>query len=197
MEMPKPGDVHKRLGALVGSWSGRETLQPAPWDPAGGSARARVTNRSILDGFGVVQEYEQERGGRVNFRGHGVFWYDDQKKEYVLSWWDSMSGRPAEYRGQFRGDALELISPMPQGGHGRTTFDMSRPGKYRFLMEISPDASQWQTAMEGVYDKANASDAGMRARPARKGPAKAKKAAARKPAPRPKRRTATRRGRRR
>ena len=44
MDMPKPGDVHKRLSALVGNWSGRETLQPAPWDPAGGSARARVTN---------------------------------------------------------------------------------------------------------------------------------------------------------
>ena len=197
MEMPKPGDVHKRLSALVGNWSGRETLQPAPWDPAGGSARARVTNRSILDGFGVVQDYEQERGGAVNFRGHGVFWYDDQKKEYVMTWWDSMSGRAGEYRGQFRGDALELTSPMPQGGHGRTTFDMSRPGKYRFLMEISPDGSQWQTAMEGSYDKANPSDAGMRAKPATKRPAKTKKVAARKPAAKPKRRTTTKRGRRR
>jgi uncharacterized protein DUF1579 len=183
MDMPKPGDAHKRLSALVGSWSGTETLQPAPWDPAGGSAKARVSNRSILDGFGVVQEYEQERGGKVNFRGHGVFWYDDQKKEYVMTWWDSMAGRPGEYRGHFNGNVLELSSPMPQGGHSRTKFDLANPDKYGFVMEISPDGQQWQTAMEGRYAKANASDAGMRAKPGVRKPApRAKKAPAKKPA---------------
>ena len=190
MNMPKPGDAHKRLGALVGSWSGSETLQPAPWDPVGGTANARVTNRSILDGFGVVQEYEQERGGKVNFRGHGVFWYDDQKKEYVMTWWDSMVGRPGEYRGQFNGSVLELSSPMPQGGHSRTKFDLTKPDRYGFVMEISPDGSQWQTAMEGRYGRANASDAGMRGTPtARKAAPNAAKAR-KKPAAKPARRAA-------
>lgn len=169
MDMPKPGDAHKRLGAFVGTWSGNETLHPSPWDPAGGPAKARLTNRSILDGFGVVQEYEQARGGKVTFRGHGVFWYDDQKKEFVLTWWDSMSGRPGEYRGQFNGNVLRLDCPMPQGGHSRTSFDLSKPGRYGFSMEVSPDGQQWQPAMDGTYAK-DAAPAAKTAAPAQPAP---------------------------
>ena len=152
MEMPKPGDAHRRLQKLVGAWTGTEKLHPSPWDPVGGPAKARVLNRSILDGFGVIQEYEQSRGGQVNFRGLGVFWYDDEKKEYVMTWWDSMAGRPGEYRGQFEGDVLRLAAPMPGGtGHSRTAFDTSKPGRYAFSMDISPDGQQWMPSMEGTY----------------------------------------------
>ena len=45
MDMPKPGDAHKKLETLVGEWQGDETLHPAPWD-AGGAAtgqRSRAT----------------------------------------------------------------------------------------------------------------------------------------------------------
>jgi hypothetical protein len=114
-----------------------------------------------------------------------------------MTWWDSMSGRPGEYRGQFNGNVLELASPMPQGGQSRTKFDLSRPGSYGFLMEISPDGNQWQAAMEGRYSKANASDAGMRTKPAAKRLAKAKKRVPGKTAAKPKRRADAKRGRRR
>lgn len=44
MDMPKPGDPHQKLAALVGGWSGGETLHPSPSDPAGGTARAQVSD---------------------------------------------------------------------------------------------------------------------------------------------------------
>jgi len=95
MDMPKPGDAHKKLSALIGEWSGTEKLHPSPWDPAGGTAEARVINRWVADGFAVVQEYEQSRNGQVTFRGHGVFWFDPQRDEYVMHWWDARAARPA------------------------------------------------------------------------------------------------------
>jgi len=153
MEMPKPGDWHRRLSALVGTWTGAERLHPAPWDPTGGPATAKIVNRTILDGFAVVQEYAQTRAGRVNFRGYGVIWFDAEKQQYVMTWWDSMAGRPAEYRGSFSGDVLQLSSPMPQGGHSRAAFDLSKPGQYKFLMEVSGDGHSWSPAMEGTYKK--------------------------------------------
>jgi hypothetical protein len=173
MEMPKPGDAHKKLERLIGEWGGAETLHPAPWDPTGGPASARIVNRSIVDGFAVVQEYEQRRGGKVTFRGHGVFWYDAPKQQYVMSWWDSMGGSGGEFRGGFNGDVLELSAPMPQGGQSRASFDMSTPGQYAFVMEVSGDGQTWQPAMEGRYRRGVA---------ARKAGKKAAKKAARRSA---------------
>jgi len=43
----------------------------------------------------------------VTFSGHGVFWFDPSKQEYVMHWWDSMGGTGGEYRGQFSGDAWQ------------------------------------------------------------------------------------------
>lgn len=151
MDMPKPGDAHRRLSRLVGRWTGGEKLYPGPWDPTGGPATATITNRVILDGFAVVQEYAQSRRGQVNFRGHGVFWYDQERQQYVMTWWDSLAGRPGEFRGSFNGEVLQLSSPMQQGGHSRAAFDLSKRGQYKFVMEISQDGQSWTPAMEGTY----------------------------------------------
>ena len=171
MDMPKPGDAHKKLSALIGEWSGTEKLHPSPWDPAGGTAEARVINRWVADGFAVVQEYEQSRNGQVTFRGHGVFWFDPQRDEYVMHWWDSMGGAAGEFRGRFDGNVLALASPMPQGGHSRTSWTLTGDDAHDFLMEMSPDGQSWAPAMEGQYRKAVRTGA-------RKAARKAKKAAA-------------------
>jgi Protein of unknown function (DUF1579) len=169
MDVPKPGDAHQKLAALIGEWAGEETLHPAPWDPAGGAASARVTNRWAVDGFAVLQEYEQSRNGQVTFRGHGVFWYDPRREEYVMHWWDSMAGTAGEYRGRFDGQRLTLGAPMPNGGQSRTTWLLTGPNAHDFLMEISPDGETWMPAMEGQYQRRRA------AQPAKKRSASAKK----------------------
>jgi hypothetical protein len=151
MEMPKPGDAHKKLSDLVGEWHGAETLHPSPWD-VGGAATGRTVNRWILDGFAIHQEYEQVRDGKVTFRGHGVIWYDASRGDYVMHWWDSMGGTVNEYRGRLEGNRLELSAPMPQGGVSRTSWLLA-PDAHDFLMEISPDGSDWQPAMAGRYTK--------------------------------------------
>jgi Protein of unknown function (DUF1579) len=153
MEMPKPHEALKKLQRMIGEWSGGETMHPAPWDPKGGPATARIVNRSILDGHAVVQEYQQRRNDAPNFAGHGVFWYDRAKNQLVMTWWDSMGGSGSEFRGDFTGDVLELQRPMPQGGQSRASFDLSKPGQYSFLMTISGDGQNWQPAMEGQYRK--------------------------------------------
>ncbi len=177
MEMPKPGDAHARLHALAGQWGGEETVYPAPWEPAGGSATAFIHNRVVLNGFAVVQEYEQYRDGKPTFSGHGLFWWDAAAREYVMTWTDSAMGTPANYRGAFDGDVLRLLNTMPQGGFARCSFDCGMPGEYVFLMEVSQDGETWTPAMEGAY--------GLLTRPvpqARKKPATRKKSSAKTPA---------------
>lgn len=152
MEMPKVTDAHRKLDVLVGSWTGEERISPSPFDPQGGTAIGRVQNRAALDGFAVVQDYEQERGGKVTFRGHGIFRFDGMQNTYVMHWFDSMGMPPGEYRGTFDGNVLMLLSTTPFG-QSRATFDFREKGRYVFKMDVSPDGANWHPFMEGSYQK--------------------------------------------
>ena len=152
MEMPKPTDAHKKLERLAGKWKGEEKMYPSPWDPAGGMAVARVNNRPALDGFTVVQDYEQERNGAVTFRGHGVFSYDTAQQCYVLHWWDTMGMPPNQFKGTIDGNILTLTDKNPRG-LSRAVFDLRQEGKYNFKMEVSQDGKQWMTFVEGNYNR--------------------------------------------
>jgi hypothetical protein len=150
MQMPQATDAHRRMQVLAGTWVGEERIHPSPVDPAGGTARARVRNVTSLDGFAVVQDYEQERGGRVNFRGHGVFRFDAGRAQYVLHWFDSFGQPPAEFWGTFDGDVLTLTSRGPLG-HVRARWDVAEPGRYAYQMDVSPDGAQCMRFIDGTY----------------------------------------------
>jgi hypothetical protein len=157
MEMPKLSDAHRQLERFVGNWTGEEKIAPSPWDPQGGSAIGRVNNRLALDGFVVVQDYEQERNGAVTFRGHGVFSYDPNQDCYLMHWWDSMGMPPNVFKGNFDGQVATLVcedGPMKS----RATFDLG-DNNYSFRMEVSQDGANWMTFMEGTYARQGASGA--------------------------------------
>lgn len=150
MEIPRPACEHEALAMLVGDWLGQETIHPSPFDPVGGPAIGRVRNRAALDGFAVIQEYEQERNGAVNFRGHAVFRWDAADLCYVLNWFDSFGFNPIEYRGGLQGKTLSLTARQAQG-FARAVFDFSQEDCYRYRMEVSPDGDQWFAFTEGEY----------------------------------------------
>src|SRR4051794_16502855 len=120
MEMPKPQAEHTKLAQLAGTWEGEETLSASPWGP-GGKAFGRYTMRSDLDGFFVIQDYVEERDGKVSFRGHGVFGFDSNAKQYTWYWVDSMGGPADPARGSWNGDTMIFTSKNPQN-EGRYTW---------------------------------------------------------------------------
>jgi hypothetical protein len=151
MQMPTPTEGHRQLERLVGKWTGEEKIFPSPWDPKGGHATGLVHNRATIDGFAVVQDYAQQRGAAVTYRGHGVFRYDQETSRVELYWFDSMGMAPAIYRGSFDGDVLTLTHERPQG-HSRAVFDFSgHHARYRYRMEVSPDGAHWHPFIEGDY----------------------------------------------
>ena len=68
-----------------------------------------------------------------------------------MTWFDSTSGAPSEFRGSFDGDVLHLVHERPHGGFSRCSFDCGLPGEYVFTMEVSPDGTVWTPAIEGAY----------------------------------------------
>lgn len=152
MEMPKPSEAHRKLEKMVGDWTGEEKIYPSPFDPQGGVAIARVHNKLGLAGFAVIQDYEQERNGVVNFSGHGIFRHDAFQNCYVMHWFDSMGMPPSEFKGTFDNDVMIATAKQAQGV-SRATLDFSKAGTYTFKMEVSPDGNQWFPFMEGKYAK--------------------------------------------
>ena len=152
MVMPVPSPAHHALKILEGTWIGEEQMHPSPFVPSGASAMGRVVNRIALDGFAVIQDYEQENDGKVNFRGHGIFRWDAAKSAYVLHWFDSFGLPPTEYVGSLDDKVFTLTSAI-QDGFARATFDFSHHGHYHYLLEVSPDGAAWQPSMEGRYDR--------------------------------------------
>jgi hypothetical protein len=150
--MPQPNEHHRKLHRLAGT--GEETLSPSPWGP-GAQATGRYTGRVDIDGFFVIQDYVQEREGRISYRGHGIFGWDDRRKSYIWYWIDSTGEvPPSPSRGQWNGDTL-LFEHEPMGDRrGRYTFQFPDETSYRFKIENSQDGGKtWQIFMEGSYHK--------------------------------------------
>jgi hypothetical protein len=151
MEMPKPGLEHERLARLAGDWVGEERLLPSLWDPAGGTAVGRLNARIALDGFYLISDYEQERNGSVNFRGHGVYGWDVRGQCYTMHWFDSTGiEHDAPGLGSWEADTLTLVHETRHTGSTRYVYEVG-DGSYRLRLEHSVDGKQWSTFMEGSY----------------------------------------------
>jgi hypothetical protein len=150
MEMPKLTPAHAKLNKLVGNWTAEERLWPSPWMPEGGAAVGRVANRLALDGFAIVQDYEQEQKGVVNLRGLAIIRWDADEQCYIFSWLDSLGMPPNDFKGDFTDDVLTVINHSAQG-HTRATFDFRDEGVYHYRMEVSPDGANWLPFITADY----------------------------------------------
>jgi hypothetical protein len=148
MEMPQPSEGHRKLHTMAGRWEGEETMYPSRWDPKGGTAIGRINSRIALNGFVVINDYEQERDGHITFEGHGIYTYDPKAESYTLVWVDSMGAPPEIFKGNFEGDILTVAHGGP-GMHVRVTYDMSQPNCLVRSMEISQDGKDWKRFLDG------------------------------------------------
>ena len=151
MEMPNVQEQHRRLEKLAGSWVGEETLSPSPWDPKGGPAMGKIEARVGLDGFFLISDYVQERNGKVSYRGHGVYGYDQKQGRWTMHWFDNMGmGCTGVALGIWEGDKL-IFQSQGEMGHGRFTYTFLADGRHNFKLENSMDGKNWQLFMEGNY----------------------------------------------
>ena len=90
MKAGTPGEQHKRLGALAGSW----TVHGKFWQPGGGGTPAEMTGsaevKPLMDGRYVHEEFSGDFMG-MPFRGVGVTGFDNVRQKYLSTWIDNMS----------------------------------------------------------------------------------------------------------
>jgi hypothetical protein len=90
-KLATPGDHHKRMASLVGSWTTKTTMWMEPDKPPMESTGA-CEQKMLLGGRYLQQEYtgENEMMGGA-FTGINLIGYDNYTKKYVSTWIDSMS----------------------------------------------------------------------------------------------------------
>jgi hypothetical protein len=86
MAYATPGDSHKTLANLVGTWDAnvKNYMGPAPMESKG-----VTTITSIMDGRYIMEKAEGEAMG-APFQGIGIYGFDNALKKYVATWVDNM-----------------------------------------------------------------------------------------------------------
>jgi hypothetical protein len=90
MKHATPGEGHKKLQPLIGSWtySGKFWMDPAA-PPVEGTGTAE--RKWILDGRYLSEVVKGQMPGMGPFEGHGLWGYDNHTKKYFGLWIDSMT----------------------------------------------------------------------------------------------------------
>jgi len=83
-----PGDNHKMLQKMVGSWTTSNKAWMGPGEPEVSPGTCEV--KSIMDGRYLVEEFTGSMMGKP-FVGHSMSGYDNLKKKFVSTWIDNMS----------------------------------------------------------------------------------------------------------
>jgi Protein of unknown function (DUF1579). len=89
MKAATPGDAHKKLGAMIGTFNCdvKMFMQPGAPPAAGGGVSE---NTWALDGRWVEERFTGKFMG-MPFSGIGYTGYDNVKKQYVGAWMDNMT----------------------------------------------------------------------------------------------------------
>ena len=158
-KLATPGEPHKQLASLAGSWTTKTKSWMEPNKPpmeSTGSCEEKI----LLDGRYLQQECTGEMMGQP-FTGIGVQGYDNFTKKYVATWMDSMGtgifvmdgtasadgktitlkgGHPDPFEGVMKHRAVwKFVDANTQ------TFEMYHVGKHRKdmkMMEITYQRKQ-------------------------------------------------------
>jgi hypothetical protein len=147
---PTPTEEHRRLSVFAGEWDGEEMVFPSRW-VSGGPATSKVTARMGLNGFYLIQDTRQMRGGKESFATHGLFTYDREDRSYKLFWHDSLGySAPSPASGGWSGTSLILVRGSLRG-NARHVYDVVDDKTYNLRIQFSPDAEGWADVLTGVY----------------------------------------------
>jgi len=129
----EPGPNHKRLNPLIGDWNCFVRVWEAPGGPQHDS-KATYQRRWILGGRFIEEKYEGQFMNQP-FSGFGLLGYDNQKKNYVSLWADTMMTCFITQTGQAdaAGKVITFTGQMDDPVTGQ-------PKKLKSILRIESDA---------------------------------------------------------
>ena len=120
-KLAMPGEPHKQLAALAGSWTTQAKSMDVPNKPPMESA-GTAEMKMLLDGRFLQQEFTGEMMGQP-FSGIGIDGYDNLRKKYVTTWIDTMGTGIFSMEGTASADGktITLKGQHAEAGGGHMT----------------------------------------------------------------------------
>jgi hypothetical protein len=156
-EFPPPAKEHQWLQQLVGEWNSECEMYPPGMDPI--KTQGTESVRSV-GGFWTIAE---NKGSflKAPFTGVMTLGYDGDKKKYVGTWVDSMSGYLWTYEGSVdaSGKVLTLTAegPCPAAPGELMKFkevlEIKSPDHKVFTSSFQEKNGQWTTGMKINYTR--------------------------------------------
>lgn len=115
MGLQKPGPEFDVFKTDLGTWDVEIKTWGGTSEPT--VTKGRETNR-MLGGFWFLTDFQGKMMG-MEFKGHGIYSYDREKKQYVGTWIDSMTPRKMDMVGKYDKDSKTMtykgMAPAPSG----------------------------------------------------------------------------------
>jgi hypothetical protein len=106
-KLATPGEPHRVLASLAGSWDCKTKFWPDPSSPPMESS-GTCEQKMLLGGRFLQQEFTGEMMGS-SFTGIGFTGYDNHTKKYVSTWMDSMGTGIMFFEGTGSADGKVVI----------------------------------------------------------------------------------------
>ncbi len=104
--MPKPGNEHRMLTSMVGTWNCDVEVFPMPGAPA---MKSKGTEEVVALGeFWTIGRFKGEMMG-MPFEGQGISGYDPVRKKFTNYWIDSMTPTGMMGEGTWNEEKKELV----------------------------------------------------------------------------------------
>jgi hypothetical protein len=156
-QLATPGEPHKMLASLAGSWTTKAKEWMEPGKPATES-EGTAEIKTLMDGRFIYQEYRGTMMGQP-YSGIGIDGYDNMKKKYVTAWMDSMGTGLFIMEGTAGADGrtitLKGSHPEPGGGqmHHRAVWKIADSNTQTFEMYGTHHGQKESKVLEITYTR--------------------------------------------
>ena len=156
-KLATPGDPHKLLAGMTGSWNTRTRTWMEPGAPPMESS-GTCEQRMLLGGRYLQQEFTGDMMGTI-FNGIGITGYDNNKKKYVSTWMDSMSTGIFFFEGTAGPDDRTIIQtclyddPIKGAVKWRSVTKIVDDDTHVFEMFVTDKSDKEEKMMEITYTR--------------------------------------------
>ena len=152
---PPPAPELQKLAFMAGHWSAEGTATMGP--PGTPSTKwSESSDAEWMDGkYFLVENSSMDMASMGKGHEMSVMGYDSDNKVYTYTAFNSW-GEAEKSTGTVNGDTWTWTSDEHMGGQtmkGRFTMKVLSPTSYTMKFELSPDGTNWMTAMEGKATK--------------------------------------------
>ena len=151
---PKSGPEHKKMEALVGTWTYEGDAKKSAFGPPG-----RVSGTDVfemLPGGLYIQHHYDEKNPLGNMKGTEIWAYDPVKKVYTNSYFNS-TGEFGSGTGTLSGNTWiftgSAVTYDAKTAYWRYTINVTSPTSFTGKGEASSDGKTYVLGFEGKWTK--------------------------------------------